>query len=84
MQGALVEGPPQAGEIPAAEDLGQGADGEEEVWTRGNPPGPIPGERAPGDDAVDVDVLRERLAPGVERGGDAEVAAEMTGRGRSA
>src|SRR5712691_5211323 len=78
MQGAAREGALQPRQIAAAEDLRQGADGEEEVGPRGNPPCPIPRQRAPGDDAVDVDVLRERLAPRVEDGGDAEVAAEMT------
>lgn len=35
MQVAPVEGPPQAGEIPAAEDLRQRADGEEEAGPGG-------------------------------------------------
>jgi hypothetical protein len=64
MEVAPVEGPPQTGEIPAAEDLRQGADGKEEVRPGGNPPGSIPDERAAGDDAVDVDMLREGLPPG--------------------
>jgi len=79
LQSALVEGPPQTGEIAAAEDLRQGANGEQEVGVRGNPTGAIPGEGAPGDDAVDMNVLGEGLPPGVEDSGDAEVAAEMPG-----
>src|SRR5713101_4189752 len=79
MQVAPVEGLPQAGEIAAAEDLRQGADGEEEAGPRRNPPCPIPREPAPGDDTVHVDMLREGMAPGVEHGGHADVAAEMTG-----
>jgi len=77
MQVAPDEGPLQAGEIAAAEDLRQGADGEEEGGPRGNPPGPIPRERAAGHHAVHVHMLRESLAPGVEHGGHAEVAAEV-------
>ena len=77
MQSAPVEGPPQAGETPAAEDLRQGADGEEEGGPGGNPARAVPGERSARDDAVDVHVLGEGLAPGVEDGGDAEVTAEM-------
>jgi hypothetical protein len=37
----------------------------------------IPRERSARDDAVDVHVLGEGLAPGVEDGGDAEDSAEM-------
>ncbi len=79
VQGPAVEGLPQAGEIAATEDLGQGADGKQEAAPRGNPVRAVRGERAAGHDAVNVDVLGERLPPGVEHGGDAEVTAEVPG-----
>jgi hypothetical protein len=79
MQVALVEGPPQAGKISATEDLRRGADGEEKAGPCGNPAAAIPRERAAGHDAVHVHMLGEGLAPGVEDGGPAEVAAEMAG-----
>jgi hypothetical protein len=78
-EGAPVEGPPQTGEIPAAKDLRQGADGEEKVGPGRNPPASIPGERAPGHDAVHGHMLGEGVAPGVEHGAHTEVAAEMLG-----
>src|SRR5438876_105416 len=77
MQFAPIERPLQTGEIAAAEDLGQGADREEEVGPSGNPAPAIGHECAAGHDAVNVHVLSERLAPGVEHGGHAEVTAEV-------
>ena len=78
VQLAPVEGPLQAGERPAAEDLGQRADGKEEAGRRRNPARPVGRERAAGHDAVDVHMLGEGLAPGVEHGGHAHVATEVT------
>jgi hypothetical protein len=49
MQLAPVEGPPQAGEIAAAEDLRQGTDGEEEAGPSGHPARPVRRECAPGE-----------------------------------
>ena len=77
VQLAAIEGALQASEKPAAEDFGEGADREEEAGPRGNPTRALRRERAPGDDAVDVDVLSEGLPPGVEHSGDTEVTAEM-------
>jgi hypothetical protein len=77
MQLAPVEGLLQAGEIAAPEDLRQGADGKEKARARGDPAGAVRGQRAASDDAVDMEVLGEGLAPGVEHGGDAELAAEV-------
>jgi hypothetical protein len=74
---APVEGPLQTSEIPAAEDLGQRAHGKEEAGPRGNPAPPIGRERATGHDAVHVHMRRERLAPGMEHGGHAELPAEV-------
>src|SRR2546427_2785679 len=77
VQLAAIEGALQASEKPAAEDFGEGADREEEAGPRGNPTRALRRERAPGDDAVDVDVLREGLPPGVEHRGHTEVTAKM-------
>ena len=79
MQLAPVEGPLQAGEIPAAKDRGQGADRKEEAGMGGNPARAVWRERAAGHDAVHMHVLRERLAPGVEDGGHAELPAQVPG-----
>ena len=77
MEVAPIERSLQAGEIAGAEDLRQGANREEEAGPSGKPACSIQRERAAGDDAVHGDMLRERLAPGVEHGGDAEIAAEV-------
>jgi len=66
-------------EVLATEDLGEGADGEEKAGRRGDPARAVGGEGASRDDAVQVEVLRQILPPGVQDGRDAEVAAEMAG-----
>jgi hypothetical protein len=78
VQFAAVEGALQTGEIAPAKDLGQGADREEKRGSGRNPARAVRRERAAGEDAVDVHVLRKILAPGVEHGGHAEVTAEVT------
>ena len=77
MEFVPVERPPQSGEIAAAEDLRQGADGEEEAGPRRYPARAVRRQRAAGHDAVHVHVLGESLPPGVEHGGHAEVAPEV-------
>ena len=64
-------------QVFAAEDPGEGADGEQEAGRRGDPARPVLGERAPGDDTVQMQVLREILPPGVEDRGAADVAPEV-------
>jgi hypothetical protein len=66
-----VEGALQAGEIPAAEDLREGTDREEEAGPSRNPARPA------GHDAVHVHMLREGFSPRVEHGGHAHGATEM-------
>jgi hypothetical protein len=50
----------------------------------GNPPGPLRRERTTGDDAVQVNVLSERLPPRMKHGGHAEITAEVPGVAASA
>ena len=79
-QGVLGVGPLEAREILAAKDLGEPFDGEEEVAALGgNPPLTVWSEGATGDDPVDMDVVLERLCPGMEHQGEAEFAAEPPG-----
>jgi hypothetical protein len=76
---AVREGAPERVEVLGAEDGGESADGEEEPGRRGDPAGAIGGQGAPGDDAMQVEVLGEILSPGVQDRRAAEVAAEMAG-----
>jgi len=78
-EGALGEGAAEGVEVLAAEDLGEGADGEEEPRRRGDPARAVGGEGAAGDDTVQVEMLGEILSPGVQDRRAAEVAAEMAG-----
>jgi hypothetical protein len=71
------EGAVKGRQVLAAEDRREGADREEEAGGRGDPARPVPTERAPGDDTVQMQVLGEVLAPGMEDGRAAEVTAEM-------
>src|SRR5207247_10248385 len=74
---AGAEGALERVQVLPAEDLGQGADGEEKAGRRGDPARPVLGERAPGDDTVQMQVLREILPPSVEDRGAADVAPEV-------
>jgi hypothetical protein len=76
---ALGEGAAEGVEVLAAEDGSQGADGKEKPRRRGDPARAVWGQRAAGDDTVQVEVLGEILPPGVQDRRAAEVAAEMTG-----
>ena len=66
-------------EVFAAEDPGEGADGEQKAGRRGDPARAVLGERAAGDDTVQMQVLGEILAPGMEDRGAAEVTTEVAG-----
>ena len=79
MQLVASEGLLQSAQVAAAKHLGEGADGEEETGVRGQPAGAVAGQRAPGDEAVDMDVLGEGLPPRMEDGGHADITPEMTG-----
>jgi hypothetical protein len=63
--------------MAAAEDLRQGADGKQEARPRRNPAPAFRREGAASDDAVDVEVLREGLPPGMQDGGHPHLTAEM-------
>jgi hypothetical protein len=62
----------------AAEDLREGADGEEEARvSHGDPARAVGGERPARDHAVQVGMEREGLAPGVEDGHEVELPAQV-------
>jgi hypothetical protein len=61
----------------AAEDAGEGTNGEEIAARAADPASPGGIETPGGHDAVQVDVEREILAPGVEDGDDAGVGSEV-------
>ena len=72
--------PVEAREIFPPKDLGEPFDGEEEVTALGgNPACAVWGEGATGDDPVDMDVVLERLPPGMEHQGQADLTAEPLG-----
>jgi len=54
---ARGEGALERVQVLPAEDLGEGANGEEKAGRRGDPARPVLGERAPGDDTVQMQVL---------------------------
>src|SRR5439155_24864841 len=64
-------------QVFAAEDPGEGADGEQKARRGVDPARAVLGERAAGDDTVQMQVLGEILAPGVEDRRAADVTAEM-------
>src|SRR5438309_6293390 len=64
-------------EVFAAEDPGKGADGEQKAGRRGDPARAVRGERAAGDDTVQMQVLGEILAPGMEDRRAADVTTEV-------
>ncbi|MFK4649796.1 hypothetical protein ABIF96_008426 [Bradyrhizobium ottawaense] len=76
VQGAGVEGGGQTFEEQASEQPGERFDGQEEVWSAGDPVRAIGREAAARHDAVDVGMVRQRLPPGVEDGDDADPGAE--------
>ncbi|MGY4319518.1 hypothetical protein ACVWW1_008845 [Bradyrhizobium sp. JR3.5] len=72
VQGAGVEGGGQTFEEQASEQPGERFDGQEEVWSAGDPARAIGLEAAARHDAVDVGMVRQCLPPGVEDGDDAD------------
>ena len=66
----------QAGEELAAKDLRERVDRERGTRAAGEIQLPVGAERAGGDEAVHVQVLGERLAPGVQHQGGGDLAAE--------
>jgi hypothetical protein len=79
-QRSLGVSPVEAREIFPPQDLAEPFDGEEEVAALGgNPALVVWGEGATGDDPVDMDVMLERLPPGMEHQGEADLTAEPPG-----
>ena len=77
-QGAGVEGPAEAGEILRAKDGRQRPDGKQERRSPVDPSRAIGGQGAAGDQTVEMQVLREGLAPRVQDRRDANRAAQVT------
>ena len=67
------------GEIFRAEHERQRADGKEKRRGTPDPPRAVRGQRATSHQAMQVEMLRQRLSPRVEDRGDPDRAAEMTG-----
>ena len=74
-QRATVKQAREAGDELATKDLGERFDREEKPASRGDPVA-VGGECAGGHQAMQVQVLGERLAPGVQHEGSGDVAAE--------
>src|SRR5208337_237883 len=67
----------EAFEEEAAEQAREDAHGEEEAGPAGDPARPVWRQAAAGDDDVDMGMMGQRRAPGVEDGGEADARAEM-------
>lgn len=74
---AGFEGPVQAGEILRAKDRRKRPDRKQEGRATGDPAGPLLIQRSTGDEAVEMEMLRERLPPRVQNRGDPDGAAQM-------
>ena len=64
-------------EEEAAEQARQHADRQEEAGPAGDPAGPVRRQAAAGNDDVDVGMVGQRRAPGVQHGGEADARAQM-------
>ena len=69
-------------EKQAAEETRQNAHGEEEAGLAGDPAPAVRRQAAAGNDDVDMRMMGERRAPGVQHGGEADARAQMSGIGR--
>ena len=67
----------EAVEEEAAEETRQHTHGQEEAGLAGDPARPVRRQAAAGNDDVDVRMVGERRAPGVQHGGEADARAEM-------
>ncbi len=74
---AGVERTPQASQILRTKDHRQRPDRKQEGGSPRDPPRAVSGQGAPRDETMEMEVLREGLAPGVEHRGDADRAAQM-------
>ena len=68
-------------EKEAAEQAGEHAHGQEEAGLAGDPARTVRRQAAAGNDGVDVRMVGQRRAPGVQHGGEADAGAEMLGVG---
>ena len=64
-------------EKQAAEQARQHAHGQEEAGLAGDPARPVRRQAAAGNDDVDVRMMGQRRAPGVQHGGEADARAQM-------
>ena len=71
----------RVGQEQPTEETRQHADRQKEVGPAGDPTGAIGRETATGDDAVQVRMMEQRLAPRVEDGEEADLGAEVLGIG---
>ena len=69
-------------EKQAAEETRQNAHGEEEAGRAGDPARSVRRQAAARNDDVDMRMMGERRAPGVQHGGEADARAQMSGIGR--
>ena len=76
LEAVMVEQAPESIAELGAKDLGQSANGEEESFLAGNPLAASQG--AAGHDAVEMVVVEEILPPGMEDGGHANLATQVT------
>jgi hypothetical protein len=74
---SAVEGGLQGVEKEAAEQTGEDADWEEEVRTAADPAGTVRAKPAARDGAMDVRMIEQVLAPGVEDGEEAEIGSQV-------
>jgi len=76
-----VEGLLQSGKEQPPEETSEHADGQKEGGPTRDPTAAVARETATGDDAMQVRMMEQRLAPTVEDGEEAELCAEMLGIG---
>jgi len=76
-----IEGLLQRGKEQPTEETSEHADGQKEVGSAADPTTAVGRETAAGDDAMQVRMMEQCLAPSVEDGEEAELCAEMLGIG---
>ena len=76
-----IEGLLQRGKEQPTEETSEHADGQKEVGSTADPTTAVGREPAAGDDAMQVRMMEQCLAPSVEDGEEAELCAEMLGIG---
>jgi len=79
---SVLEVLPELSQELAPEQAAQDPDGKEEVGRRGDPPGSIRGQSPSGHDTVQVGMMREGLAPGMENSQEPDGGPEVAGVGR--